>query len=743
MSSISEEQLKKDSESFFQTQVIGHPAGLFVLFFTEMWERFSYYGMRALLVLFFTASLMDQGWGWPKEHALAIFGSYTALVYLSTMLGGYFADKIIGFRWAVVVGALLMTLGHAAMAVETPFTIYTGLVLLVFGSGFFKPNMTSIVSEMYKYKPEKKDGAYTIFYMGVNAGAFFGIMLCGYLGEKIGWSWGFGVAGIFMLFGLLQFWFAQGIFGNVGLKPPKKNAAIDTAADLSEGKRNPFTTFHYVLIAACVVLGLGWILNDPISKISEGSTNLFDFTVGPLSGSTFVILLALVLFIVLLAVRLVKYDNIVRDRMLAILFFAIITMFFWSIFEQAPGSLTLFARDYTQRIMEGTSGTIFKIANSLITIVPLAVITWVLIKLFGQTFKKYSLSNIILSCSFIIIWGIAIWMVINEYKSSSYNVEYTNVNGNATPAKIVSADSYNDNQTVHILDVEKLSLYDESKLTDEKKSIKDFAIYDKDNNSLGEYFAGTVTGFEEREKIGAFGTIMTFANIGFTNGKGEQLTRSVKLSKAEKATLKVGDKTGLVVNHDIKQSKSDDSGMPAVVKSKVSATEIGASWFNILNSLFIITLAPLFSRWWSSKYNPRAHYKYAIGMLFLGIGTAFIAVGASDIAPGAKGASASIIWLILVYLFHTMGELCVSPVALSYVSKLVPGRMIAVMFGVWYLAVAIGMKLAGMFGEMSESVANEKGFSYFFWLLTGISIAASVLCVLLGPVLKKLMHGIR
>ncbi len=743
MSSISEEQLKKDSESFFQTQVIGHPAGLFVLFFTEMWERFSYYGMRALLVLFFTASLMDHGWGWPKEHALAIFGSYTALVYLSTMLGGYFADKIIGFRWAVVVGALLMTLGHAAMAVETPFSIYTGLVLLVFGSGFFKPNMTSIVSEMYKYKPEKKDGAYTIFYMGVNAGAFFGIMLCGYLGEKIGWSWGFGVAGIFMLFGLLQFWFAQGIFGHVGLKPPKKNAAVAVTTDLSEGKRNPFTTFHYILIAACVVLGLGWILNDPISKISEGSTNLFDFTVGSLSGSSFIILLALVLFLILLAVRLVKYDNIVRDRMLAILFFAIITMFFWSIFEQAPGSLTLFARDYTQRIMEGTSGTIFKIANALITIVPLSVITWVLIKLFGKTFKKYSLSNIILSCSFIIIWGIAIWMVVNEYKSASYNVEYTNVNGNATPAKIVSSDSYSDNQSVSILDDEKLSLYDVANLDKEKKSVKDFAIYDKDNNSLGEYFDGTITGFEEQEKIGAFGTVITFANIAFTNGKGEQLTRNVKLNKDQKKTFKVGDKTGLIINHDIKQSKKEGTGVPAVVKSKVSATEIGASWFNILNSLFIITLAPLFSRWWSSKYNPRAHYKYAIGMLFLGIGTAFVALGASDIAPGAKSASASIIWLILVYLFHTMGELCVSPVALSYVSKLVPGRMIAVMFGVWYLAVAIGMKLAGMFGEMSEKVAEERGFSYFFWLLTGISIAASVLCVLLGPILKKLMHGIR
>lgn len=741
----SEEQLRKDSEKFFETQVIGHPAGLFVLFFTEMWERFSYYGMRALLVLFFTASLMDHGWGWPKEHALAIFGSYTALVYLSTMLGGYFADKVIGFRWAVLVGALLMTLGHAAMAVETPFTIYTGLTLLVFGSGFFKPNMTSIVSEMYKYKPDKKDGAYTIFYMGVNAGAFFGIMLCGYLGEKIGWSWGFGVAGIFMLFGLLQFWMAQGIFGHVGLKPPKKDKNQELVQALEDGeKRNPFTKFHYILIVACIALGLGWILNDPISKISEGGTNLFDFNVGPLSGSSFVIILALALFLILLFSRLVRYDKIVRDRMLAILFFAIITMFFWSIFEQAPGSLTLFARDYTQRIMEGTAGTIFKIANALITIVPLAVITWVLLKLFGKTFKNYSLSNIILSFSFVIIWGIAIWMVVNEYKSSSYKIEYTNVNGDATSTKIVSSEGFGDNQSINIKDIEQYSLVDLSAKENEGKVAKDYKLYDKNNAVLGEFFNATISNFEEKEKIGAFGTMVNYANVSFTNGKGETLTRSVKLKKEQKANLKEGAAIGLVINHDIKYDEHAATGAKqAVIKSKEAATEIGASWFNILNSLFIITLAPLFSKWWSSKYNPRANYKYALGMLFLGLGTACVAFGASDIAPGAKSASASMFWLVLVYLFHTMGELCVSPVALSYVSKLVPGRMIAVMFGVWYLAVAIGMKLAGIFGEMSEHIASEKGFSYFFWMLTVISVVASVLCVLLGPILKKLMHGIR
>lgn len=574
---------------FFKSNVLGHPSGLFVIFFTEMWERFSYYGMRALLVMFFTAALMDGGWGWPREYAYAIFGTYTSLVYLSTFLGGYLADKKIGFRWAVVIGASLMTLGHGCMALESPFFIYLGLTLLVFGSGFFKPNMTSMISELYKDHPEKKDGAYTIFYMGVNAGAFFGILLCGYLGEKVGWSWGFGLAGIFMFFGLVQFWLAQDIFGDVGKKPlGTKFAATDTHT--SEDKLNPFTPLQLTMAGIAGFLGFAWALNDPISKISEGKYNLFSFSIGSLSGSNIAIITALLLFLLLVAIRLPKYTKEVGDRMLAVLFFCIITIFFWAIFEQSPSSLTIFAKDYTNRVLTGGAGLTFKIVNSMMTLIPLGVITWVLALLFKQTFARYSWSNIVLSFSFVIIWGISLWMLYTEFMQ------------------------------------------------------------------------------------------------------------------------------------DI--------------------TEVPASWFGVLNSLFIITLAPLFSKWWESKYNPNANGKYAIGMLLLALGMAFVAIGAGSIPVGAKTASVSMIWLILVYLFHTMGELCVSPVSLSYVSKLVPGRMIAFMFGIYYLAIAIGMKLAGVFGEISESIAAEKGISYFFWMLTFIALGMSVFAIVSRPVVKKLMHGV-
>ena len=224
--------MSSKSENFFDSKVLGHPSGLFVLFFTEMWERFSFYGMRVLLIQFLTAAVigLNPGWDLSIDKATALYGTYAMLLYITPIFGGIIADKYIGYRWAVVIGAIIMTVGHAFMAFDTPIFLYLGLACLVIGTGFFKPNMTSILSEMYKDFPEKKDGAYTIFYMGVNAGAFFGMMLCGFLAEKVGWHWGFGLAGIFILLGTLQFWLAKPLFGHIGEVPSKTGNQI-TADD--------------------------------------------------------------------------------------------------------------------------------------------------------------------------------------------------------------------------------------------------------------------------------------------------------------------------------------------------------------------------------------------------------------------------------------------------------------------------------------------------------------------------------
>lgn len=594
--------MNTDIENLFKDRVLGHPAGLFILFFTEMWERFSFYGMRILLVLFLTAPLLSDnpGWDWPREHALSLIGTYASLLYLTPIIGGWIADKITGYRLAVVIGCIIMTLGHASMALETTASFYVGLALLVIGTGFFKPNITSIISEMYKGKESKKDGAYTLFYMGVNAGAFFGMMLCGYLAENFGWSYGFGLAGIFMFFGMLQFLLAGKLFGSVGARPSKVHE-VEIPQNINEErpelreeeevaiKLNPFTVFDYILIVLSSIGGLLYLFNDPLDTIY--SRSLVPFEIGGISGTNVVVLVALGLFLILLVTRIARYLPVVRDRLIAVSIFGLFTVFFFAFFEQSLGSMTLFAQDYTDRNLTGNSAIIFKIIDALLTTVPLIIISWVIFLLVKKTHHKIAASNIALAIAFIGIWGLVIFRLVDKFSRTEL--------------------------------------------------------------------------------------------------------------------------------------------------------EVDATWFGILNSFFIITLAPIFSKWWESKYNPSAAVKYGLGLILLGLGFAILSYGASDIPPGAMTASVSMIFLILAYLLHTMGELCLSPLGLSYLSKLVPARMIGFMFGVWYLAIAVGQKAANTMGGMIDKISAEYSLGTFFLIFTLIPIGVGIISMLLNPVLKKLMHGIR
>ena len=579
-----------NTDQFFSKTVIGHPAALFVLFFTEMWERFSYYGMRAILVIFLTGAIIDDnsGWGWSSSSALSLLGTYAMFAYLAPLAGGWLGDKKIGYRRAVVIGALLMTLGHASMAVETPTFLYIGISLLVVGTGFFKPNITSIISKMYEGRDDKKDGAFNIFYMGVNAGAFLGIMLCGWIGEKVGWSFGFGLAGIFMFLGMIQFYFAQPLFAEIG-DPPAKSDEKSIIKENTNEKLNPFLPIDILLISTFIISALIFIINDPLSKI--GRIDVLNFSYFGMENSLFFALIAFITFIALLLVRIPRYTPIVRDRMIVFTIFCIFTVFFWAAFEQGAGSLPLYTRDFTDRFLEGNSALIFKVVDISVTVIPLLIITYVLISLFKKTFTEILFSNLVLGLSFIIVWGIIIFKIYTESQSTS--------------------------------------------------------------------------------------------------------------------------------------------------------TEVPITWFAILNSLFIIVFAPLFAKWWDSSYNPPASVKYFLGLALLGIGFGFLAFGARHVPSGADSASLSMIWLVLAYLFHTLGELCLSPMGLSYLSKLIPARMIAFMFGVYYLAVAIGNKLAHYIGGDIDKITQEYSLSGFFLIFTIIPIGLGIVSLILHPMIKKSMHGIR
>jgi POT family proton-dependent oligopeptide transporter len=691
---------------FFETQIFGHPAGLFVLFFTEMWERFSFYGMRVLLVNFLTMAIVgyNPGWSWTAENAGALFGTYAMLLYLTPILGGIIADKLTGYRWAVVIGAAIMTLGHASMALETEFSLYAGLVLLVIGTGFFKPNITSIISEMYKELPEKKDGAYTIFYMGVNAGAFFGMMLCGYLAERVGWSWGFGLAGIFMMLGTLQFWLAKPLFGHIGDVPKQETAEEQIASDKlaaenGEEKRNPFTGFDKVLIVICTALGLGYAIGDPLSAIA--GIKLFPFEIGGLAGKYVAALTGLGLFLILTISRIARYTKVIRDRMIAVIIFAFFTVFFWMSFEQGATSLVLFARDNVDRVLSGNSAVIFNIVNALLTIVPLAFITYVLYLLGKRTYKQIPGSNIVLIVCFLGIWGIVGWMLNRDFQTVAYDVTY---NAIETPAL---GDDGKQKTT------EKGELvFNYVPITEVMQTKPEDIVVEK-TASIAEITALTVG--QEVKIITKDNEGSTFAYLD-----AERLTNAI--SRGEE--LKV------------------DNGVVTATVSKIkdSEVEITVSWFSILNSFFIIVFASFFSKWWDSKYNPSAAVKYGLGLIIMAIGFGLLAYGAYGITEGVK---VSMLWLILAYLFHTLGELCLSPVGLSYVSKLVPARMIAFMFGMWYLAIAIGNKLAAVLGGQIENITKQYDLTTFFLIFTIVPIIAGILIIFLNPLLKKLMHGVR
>jgi len=521
------------TNSSAQKEIFGHPAGLYILFFTEMWERFSYYGMRALLVLYLISEISKGGLGWSGAEASTLYGWYTMFVYITPILGGILADKIFGFRNAIMIGAVLMTLGHLALAFDPMPAFYLGLILLILGNGLFKPNISSIVGQLYPEGSAKKDAGYTIFYMGINVGAFLGTLICGYLGEQVGWHYGFGAAGVFMFIGLIQFWVAQRIFGEIGLKP------IKSAKD--------------------VVV--------PMQELSSEGTQIEP-----------------------------ENPKVVKDRLIVVGVLAFFSIFFWVAFEQAGSSLNIFASKYTDRTFSSeTSITIFKGISIAFNLLPLIILSVLFVALWRKIGKEYPLVIICMAVSLIVLSATAFFILSNQLANNN--------------------------------------------------------------------------------------------------------------------------------------------------------PEIPATWFQALNAFFIFTFAPIFSKIWlwfsNSKFNPSGPLKFAFGLILLGLGFLPMVVGSYAIPQGAETYNASIAWLIFAYYLHTMGELCLSPVGLSFVNKLSPKKLLGVMFGIWFFASALGNKLAGVLSSYMEEIAQTLSMSDFFQIFVYVPIAAGLLLMLLSRQLKKLMKGVK
>lgn len=316
--------------------MMGHPKGLFYLFFAELWERFSFYGMRALLTLYLINELFsDLADG--KEFAYGIYAAYGSLVYFTPAIGGMLADRLIGHKNSIMLGGILMTLGHFTMAFDSKPIFFLSLGLLIIGNGFFKPNISSLVGGLYKQGDPKRDGGFTIFYMGINIGAFVAPLVCGWLGATYGWHYGFGAAGIGMLAGVIVFWYGgkNNVYGNQGNQPEEfKNKKYFGLLNIK----------HIVYFLA--------LASAPLFAFLVKQNSYIVFPESPLESGlmTFLLFALLILVIVYLLYTCIKTDKVTRQRLIVVAILTFFITIFWSFFEQAGSSLTVFAQDHVNLI---------------------------------------------------------------------------------------------------------------------------------------------------------------------------------------------------------------------------------------------------------------------------------------------------------------------------------------------------------------------------------------------------------
>jgi proton-dependent oligopeptide transporter, POT family len=497
----------------------GHPRGLATLFFTETWERFSFYGLRPLLVLFMAAALSDGGFGFDRAQASAIVGIYGAFVYVSSLPGGWVADRLLGLRRAILIGAMFITAGHLSIGLSGladasagKIFFFLGLVLIVIGTGLLKPNISAIVGDLYPEGGARRDAGFSIFYMGINLGSFAGQLITGILGEAVGWHYGFGAAGVGMFIGLLVYWFTSGkTLGPIGVLPTRNPDATIQARQERQVK--------LVIGAGLGLIALLFVL------AASGTIALDPRVIG--NYMTFGLLgLALGFFAYVFLAGNLSGDEKKRVAVIVVLF--IFAAIFWSAFEQAPTSLNLFAKDFTQR---------------------------------------------------------------------------------------------------------------------------------------------------------EFG--------GFT---------------------------------------------------------IPATWFQSVNSAFIILLAPVFAAIWTAMGKRNADLsapaKFTLGLMFTAIGFGIMLLASNRVVASGGTLLVSPFWLVFSYLFQTFGELCLSPVGLSSMTKLSPRKFVGQMMGIWFLASAVGNLIGGLVGGNVDPEKLDQMPQLFTATTLSLVVSMVILGLMIVPV-RRMMAGVK
>ena len=740
------------SSGFEETEIqgptfLGHPTGLFALFFAEMWERFSYYGMRALLVFYMIKGFLK----FDDEQAYGVYGAYTALVYMTPFFGGMIADRFLGPRISVIIGGLLMAAGHLLMAMPGVLAFYSALALLIAGNGFFKPNISTMVGSLYPKGSIKRDGGFTIFYMGINLGAAMSPLLCGYIGENYGWHWGFGLATIGMLIGLAVFVMptkvsqalilsgallaALGLFFfhpdniyttgiNFALAIALIMGAVSAIIALNRGGLPagmggppkganlgfslPITLLGTAAaIAIFVLLVSGFsMFNDgkPISVLSDDyiksfGSDGFNAVIGTVlkevsKPAGLVLCITGILAFGYLIFETFRLDRIGRDRMIVVLTLTFFSMLFWSFFEQAGSSVNNFTDRNVDRVLENRTITAEEIGTS-IRIQP------------TQEQLGY-------------MRGASIFT----------QEEFDAMKKDTNPKDEEKDINPNDEEVVTILWT----------VAEEHVGL---AIRQREAKAKpGQTEREVVERALEAKDIGLSLEILPSAEwVGRSRGAALFTLTHLDKLRADYAA------TDFTIEWKVAE---DNVGMGIATRND----EIPASVFQSINPGFILVLGLIFTALWATlatlKIEPSTPIKFALGLIQLGLGFYCFYLGAE--ASTDRGMVA-IPYLIAGYFFQTTGELCLSPVGLSMITKLSPKILVSTVMGGWFLATAFSQYLAAIISQFTgvgHGTSEEKIipipaltvdiYGGVFFKIALAAIASGVICLLLSPILSYCMH---
>ncbi len=689
--------------------LFGHPTGLYTLFFAEMWERFSYYGMRALLLLYMLKGFLGYG----DKDANAVYGAYTALIYMTPFFGGMIADRMLGKRTAVVIGGLLMAAGHLLMMVQTELWFFCALGLLIAGNGFFKPNISSMVGELYAEQSKKRDSGFTIFYIGVNLGGAISPLLCGYIGETYGWHRGFGLATIGMLIGLAVF-VAPNLLTQILIALAATSSAVAmiryNAGDTFSLILTYFVVFALIISAIVAITALmrGGLPKEigraPHPEI--WGKNLIKVVIG--------IGFAIPVFVLLV-----------------------------SGFSVLPGfdeQLTLIPESWIQPMKESQS----KLVNGLAEFVeeasrPAGLVLTLsgLIATFYLIREAIRMNKIARERMFVVFiltfFSIWFWAFFEQSGSSVNNFTDRNVD-RVRETRLVSQSDVG--QSVE------LRLTAESQLDSLNYFSQEFLGHDNGSSKVNaqiERAVRQVEGAKEEakrlteKKLQA--TILALQNEPKMTMTAMTYLR--EFAKQEKATLD---------DKKFEWTFTEEN----VGKIGLGGAEIPASVFQAVNSIFIILLGLVLTALWdflgARGLEPSTPVKFALSLVQVGMGFAMLYFGAQT--ADADGMVASY-WLILMYLLLTTGELCLSPIGLSMVTKLSPARLVSTVMGSWFLATAFAQFLAGIIAQFASvkkglvvpiPSATVHIYGDVYKLLAILACGSGVVCLALSPLLKKWMH---